>query len=564
MIKDEILSSIDEINDLNTDATSCVMESIILSIDKYCSIYQESSDANKKGTGVKIIEGIKKIFKMISSIIKKVIDKLKSLFRKHDPKKDVNNIAQEVIGDTAVQEAYIMESKQGVDYLTSHGKTPTTLVDDIYVQFIGNDTIRINFNTAEIDAPRKTRDSIKANNSVKNSYSEFDMFYRIVRNKDLSENFGRSFDNLVNDLINNKPYEADMTACKRAYRAFDTNKRKDDRDTFGRPTDNKFFELNLKDLSEFQSFITRITETSEKISKDVYSTLDQNVISFLSDISRSFIRLQMNLNIFSNAIDANKGYVALKYRNKIKTPEKLGEFVRRMLDVGISPKYISYNAWLVANKTLRGKSKHYEPIAGQSRMVLFPEDESIVYKIAMSGFGAAANNNEERVTKMVKNTPVEKHFALVLDSYANGAVVKQQRAIRDWRECPEVADGNGKIIDEAKFDKMIRDSDNTIGIVDKIDFWQRDNEIPNPIRVTDLHTKNFAFDTRKRAIVIFDYGMLSGNRELYNDTDTSYNLRKKRTILNDKKRKNEISTADYKKQKADVDRELWNRRLRIN
>lgn len=375
MIKDEILSSIDEINDLNTDATSCVMESMILSIDKYNSIYQESSDANKKGIGVKIIEGIKKIFKMISSIIKKVIDKLKSLFRKHDPKKDVNNIAQEVIGDAAVQEAYIMESKQGVDYLTSHGKTPTTLVDDIYVQFIGNDTIRINFDTGEIDAPRKTRDSIKANNSVKNPYPEFDIFYRIVRNKDLSENFGRSFDNLVNDLINNKPYEADMAACKRAYRAFDTNKRKADRDTFGRPTDNKFFELNLNDLSEFQSFITRITETSEKISKDIYSTLDQDVISFLSDISRSFIRLQMNLNIFSNAIDANKGYVAQKYRNKIKTPEKLGEFVRRMLDVGISPKYISYNAWLVANKTLRGKSKHYEPVAGQSRMVLFPEDD---------------------------------------------------------------------------------------------------------------------------------------------------------------------------------------------
>ena len=73
MIKDEILSSIDEINDLNTDATSCVMESMILSIDKYNSIYQESSDANKKGIGVKIIEGIKKIFKMISSIIKRLL-----------------------------------------------------------------------------------------------------------------------------------------------------------------------------------------------------------------------------------------------------------------------------------------------------------------------------------------------------------------------------------------------------------------------------------------------------------------------------------------------------------
>lgn len=557
MIKDEVLESIDNIDYIQDSCMSTIVESIAVLLDKNNKIYQESTNNNPSFIN-KIIDGLKKVLHMILSVINKAIDKIKSLFRKNT--KDVNSIAASVIGDSVHSESYIMESKRGVDYLTSHDKRPDDIGNDIYVQTIGSDIIRINFLTDEIDTSVKnTKDVTTANKLSQHRYAGFDMFYRITRQKHLTDSFEKSFKKLIDDINNNRDYNESLTDCKKSFSEFDRGKRLDDRESFGRPTDDKYFDLSVKDITRFQSFVSEVTSTADAMSKDIYSKLDRDVTNFLANVSHTFINMQMNLNTFTNAIDTDKGYVAPMYRNKIKTPEKLGEFVRKLIDSGISPKYIAYNAWLIANKSLKGNSKRYEPKAGQSRVVFFPEDEKIVYKIAMSGFGVSANNNEYQVTKMVKSTDVEKHFALILDNYSNGAVVKQQRAINDFYNTTN----NSDPIISNSYKRLIANSSkegSTSSIKQDIDEWQRDNKIPNPIMITDLHAKNFGIDTRRGVLVIFDYGMLVPNGSIYDTKSEEYNIQKQINAIRKKFNKGEITKTEYESKNKELQKRLWDLR----
>lgn len=553
MIKDEVLESIDNIDHIQDSCMSTIVESIVVLLDKNNKIYQESTNNNPSFIN-KIIDGLKKVLHMILSVINKAIDKIKSLFRKNT--KDVNSIAASVIGDSVHSESYIMESKRGVDYLTSHDKRPDDIGNDIYVQTIGSDIIRINFLTDEIDTSVKnTKDVTTANKLSQHRYAGFDMFYRITRQKHLTDSFEKSFKKLIDDINNNRDYNESLTDCKKSFSEFDRGKRLDDRKSFGRPTDDKYFDLSVKDMTRFQSFVSEVTSTADAISKDIYSKLDSNVTNFLANVSHTFINMQMNLNTFTNAIDTDKGYVAPMYRNKIKTPEKLGEFVRKLIDSGISPKYVAYNAWLIANKSLKGNGKRYDPKAGQSRVVFFPEDEKIVYKIAMSGFGVSANNNEDQVTKMVKSTDIEKHFALILDNYSNGAVVKQERAINDFHGTlgsdPIMSSLYEKFQDEASKEGSISD------IKQDVEEWQRDNKVPNPIDIHDLHAKNIGIDSRRKAWVMFDYGMLINNNYLYDIETKEYELKKQLNAITKKFKKGEITKEEFESKKNELQKLLW-------
>lgn len=556
MIKDELLESIDNIDYIQDSCISDIVEATVVLLDKNNKIYQESTNNNPSFIN-KIINGLKKVLHMILSVINKAIDKIKSLFHKNT--KDVNSIASSVIGNSVHTESYVMEAKQGIDYLTSHGKSPDDIGNDIYVQTIGTDTIRINFLTDKIDSTgKKNKDTTTANKISKNRYAGFDMFYRITRQKYLTDSFEKSFKKLIDDVNNRRDHNQSLTDCKKSFREFDRAKRLDDRETFGRPTDDKYFDLSIKDMIRFQSFVSEVTSTADTLSKDIYSTLDKDVSDFLVNVSHIFINMQMTLNAFSNAIDTDSGYVAPMYRNKIKTPEKLGEFVRKLIDSGISPKYVAYNAWLIANKSLKGNNKRYDPKAGQSRVVFFPEDDKIVYKIAMSGFGVSANNNEDRVTKMVKSTDVEKHFALILDNYSNGAVVKQQRTINDFYNKnndsdPIISNSYKRLIESSK-------AGSTSQIIQDIEEWQRDNKIPNPISITDLHAKNFGVDTRRGVYVIFDYGMLVPDKSIYDVKSEVYNIRKQINAIRKKFNKGEITKTEYESKNKELQKLLWDLR----
>ena len=161
MIKDEVLESIDNIDYIQDSCMSTIVESIAVLLDKNNKIYQESTNNNPSFIN-KIIDGFKKVLHTILSVINKAIDKIKSLFHKNT--KDVNSIALSVIGNSVHTESYVMEAKQGIDYLTSHGKSPDDIGNDIYVQTIGTDTIRINFLTDKIDSTgKKNKDTTTAN-----------------------------------------------------------------------------------------------------------------------------------------------------------------------------------------------------------------------------------------------------------------------------------------------------------------------------------------------------------------------------------------------------------------
>ncbi len=203
---------------------------------------------------------------MILSVINKAIDKIKSLFHKNT--KDVNSIASSVIGNSVHTESYVMEAKQGIDYLTSHGKSPDDIGNDIYVQTIGTDTIRINFLTNKIDSTdKKNKDTTTANKISKKRYAGFDMFYRITRQKYLTDSFEKSFKKLIDDINNRRDHNQSLTDCKKSFREFDRAKRLDDRETFGRPTDDKYFDLSIKDMIRFQSFVSEVTSTADHCPK---------------------------------------------------------------------------------------------------------------------------------------------------------------------------------------------------------------------------------------------------------------------------------------------------------
>lgn len=103
----------------------------------------------------------------------------------------------------------------------------------------------------------------------------------------------------------------------------------------------------------------------------------------------------MGINSITNIV-RNSNKLSKVYKGTINDVEKLDIFVNDMIKAGIQSKDVAYNTWFISGNKLT-TDKSFKMRAGQSRMVLLPPDENIVYKIALNNAGISGNEIESNI-----------------------------------------------------------------------------------------------------------------------------------------------------------------------
>lgn len=253
------------------------------------------------------------------------------------------------------------------------------------------------------------------------------------------------------------------------------------------PSSNRV-DITMKELADFQKWITDIVSEL-----DVFSDTGTNV----SDLDKKTIRslnkcismtscLQMSLNCISSSLN-NTNIIDAQFYESIKSVALLDKFVHECLTAGIPPKYIAYNTWLVANKCIRGNSDKYKLVSGQTRFILFPPNNKVVYKVAMSGRGVSANKSEVDYSKMFIDMGRVDLIAPILKAFENNAIVAMQKIKGDDQgnlECQKWA---------ARANKAISD-------------YEKQTGRHLNVEIGDQHAGNCKYDPDTKLVRSIDYG----------------------------------------------------------
>lgn len=184
---------------------------------------------------------------------------------------------------------------------------------------------------------------------------------------------------------------------------------------FGREFNAGGTKITMKELTAFSARINKLTNATDKIQNGNNSVehLESETIEMFNKLVRELETCQHGLNTLSNEI--GKLYlIKAQYVNSIKDKNNLAKFVEMCIDAGVPPKFIAYNTWLIANEEIRGDKTDFEKVPmGQTRMVFFPKDKSIITKIAFSGRGLTSNKNEVRMSEFIQRSGEEEVINMI-------------------------------------------------------------------------------------------------------------------------------------------------------
>lgn len=186
--------------------------------------------------------------------------------------------------------------------------------------------------------------------------------------------------------------------------------------------------MTLDQLTNFQAWLNDIFAKVDEIGMPDNSKYenDKNVIS-LTNYFLDFLNiLQYSMNMVSNAI--KQVYIIdADYVESIDDVNVLGEFVDIMLRNGVPAKFVMFNATIAASKKIKGNADYNKPVCGQSRVVYFPDDKKIVYKVAASQIGVLANKAEYDLYRKMQEVGISKMFAATYGGSKSFSVVQGER-----------------------------------------------------------------------------------------------------------------------------------------
>ena len=158
-------------------------------------------------------------------------------------------------------------------------------------------------------------------------------------------------------------------------------------------------ECTLEELDVFHNKINEINKMAESFdSPNNIAKINGNsfIINIINDISIEALKIQFGLNKIFSAM--NKFYqIDLKYYESINDVDKLSEVAYELIKARIPYKYIAWNLYTLASKTLKGDGDKYKPIWGQTRVVFIDKTHNCVHKIAMNQGGIRSNIGEAEV-----------------------------------------------------------------------------------------------------------------------------------------------------------------------
>lgn len=157
-----------------------------------------------------------------------------------------------------------------------------------------------------------------------------------------------------------------------------------------------------------------------------YSKCLENICDTLTIMQFAFNKFAFNniTNTISRIYDVDAKYIGC-----CKDIDQLDIAVKALINGGVPHNHVARNAYLLADKKLRKYSDINKPARGQSRMVLFPEDNNIVYKIVVNRLGISDNIREHNVYVIVNKAGVNDILVPSIDICSNYCVQTMNRVI---------------------------------------------------------------------------------------------------------------------------------------
>lgn len=251
-------------------------------------------------------------------------------------------------------------------------------------------------------------------------------------------------------------------------------------------------EISMNELLKFQKLLNNQVYAIDKftdINSDI-SKLDKKTVKNMNDLVYSLNRIQFSLNQLTSALD-DRNIVNSQFIGCIKSCAMLDIFVKSCIDAGIPPKYIAYNTWLVADECIRGKGDKFKPVWGQTRAVLFPPNDKVVYKVALSGAGIISNEAEERTSRVFVDA---------------GRVDLIAPILRTWRHTSIVAMQRIKSQGKPSYARLVAFSKDINNTVKK---YEESSGKKLNVKITDLHKDNVMYDIENGVYRCIDYGITS-------------------------------------------------------
>jgi len=182
--------------------------------------------------------------------------------------------------------------------------------------------------------------------------------------------------------------------------------------------------ITLRQLMDTQGVINDILKAIEGVSNPYVKFSGD--ISVINAFSGTMTTIQMGMNLITKAI--KEVYtIDPSYCETIDDPETLSKFVEKCIQAKFPAKYLSFNSYLVSTKNLKGDGDAFKPVWGQSRVVFFPPNEEIVYKLALSQWGINSNMSEYNIYQKFDETGDASILARVINVSENGCVSTVER-----------------------------------------------------------------------------------------------------------------------------------------
>ncbi len=471
-------------------------------------LVQESIGDKIKLGVAKVWKTIKAIFNFIAGLFRKLVDFVKGLFKKR--KKTGDQIADELNiepkSSNSPKDKILIKIKRIRNGGVPEPFTVEAVAKTLTVSLNGNDSFIIN--SKKLFGYMNVIDSISEkitphpdrNNRYRKQHIEPARYASSVlwlfQDKTI-DSFGSFFEDFITAIKNddNNEYHRLEKLYRNTFSEYNTRVM-----PFDQP-------IKYSKLTHIQKTISKIANKFDEVRLEEVKNIKSDVLTlFMNNLYRDLNDIQMGLNaLYRQLMKCN--IVDARYHKAIDDIETLGKFVKKSIDAGCPPEDIIQNCVILSSDNLMDKNTINES-AGQSRFVMFPKDESVVYKLATSGFGLSSNRSEYIISNETKHGIPALHewIALTYDQYNSYSIISQER-------CKPGSSSN-------EYQELLKNLANILNVDENKKY-----------DMMDIHTGNCGYSNRVNHVVAYDYGYL-----LRKDTDPDNSMRHRDQLIPTRKR----------------------------
>lgn len=480
------------INNLfNIDPTSKWYESIRYFDESYNydnelvdMIKEATTDVNKKNVLQKLFDFIKKVIAWIVKAIKNIITRFKSLFAAKKQSADQimsvtcdksTEITPSVSDDKIVSIISIDDdgNESSIDY--------DVIAKDIFM-IIKVNTNEIIFEWTGINNRPKSAaaEKLKLESDIakKNGCGKGYQYHLFACLYLVDDNLTK-FKNVVNGFVDSVNGKADIN---------DVTKNNDELlIEINRSHMDTRMILTIDGLNKFYQEFVELNKLIADV--DISSIPDKETSTYskcLGSICDTLTIMQFAFNNITNSISRIYD-VDAKYIGCCKNIDSLDIAVKSLINGGVPHNHVARNAYLLADEKLRKYSDINKPTRGQSRMVLFPEDDTIVYKVSVNALGISDNSREHNAYVIANKAGVDDVLIPSIDLCSNHCIQTMNRAI-----------SGSKAQKSSTFNEDFDNLQNKL----------KDLPARCGLKIKDVHDDNVGYLNNSKDLRVIDYGQV--------------------------------------------------------